>query len=211
MASSLPTDAIARVADVRRSFGAKVVLDGFTLEVARGEVIGLHGGNGSGKTTALRCLAGTLTVDSGRVEVLGSSPLRAATRARIGASLGARTGLVGALRGHENLLFHARLRLGWRPARAAVAEIESELGLERMLRVRADRCSAGMASQLELARVLLGDPDLILLDEPTRSLDDEARERMWRALRARSSAGVVIASHRADDLGRCDRVVDLAG
>ena len=113
--------------------------------------------------------------------------------------------------GHENLLFAARLRLPGRSARAAVEAIEAELELDDIARIRVDRCSAGMRSRLSVARALLAEPALVLLDEPTRSLDEHAHALVWRALDRRPSLGAVIVSHRPEDGEHCDRVYDLAG
>src|SRR5436190_706215 len=83
----------------------------------------------------------------------------------------------------------------------------NELGLAEILSRRLDRCSTGMLQKLALARVLIGEPPLLLLDEPTRSLDDAATELLWAAIKRRPDAAVLIATHRPDDLARCDREI----
>jgi ABC-type multidrug transport system ATPase subunit len=112
--------------------------------------------------------------------------------------------------GRKNLLFFARLRMAdERSAVNAVEALGDELELQEILAARADACSAGMLQQLALARALLGEPRLILLDEPTRSLDAAAVDRMWAAFDRRPWAAVVVASHNRDDVARCGSKIDF--
>jgi ABC-type lipoprotein export system ATPase subunit len=90
-----------------------------------------------------------------------------------------------------------------------VDALEQELELGDILAKRVDRCSTGMVQQLAFARALLGVPRILLLDEPTRSLDTEATARLWRAIEARPHLAVIIATHRDDDVARCQRRIDL--
>jgi ABC-type multidrug transport system ATPase subunit len=90
-----------------------------------------------------------------------------------------------------------------------VQEVEEELALETIASERINRASSGMIQQVALARALLGDPALVLLDEPTRSLDAEARERLWQALERRTRTCVVMATHLDEDVKRCGRRVDF--
>jgi ABC-2 type transport system ATP-binding protein len=111
------------------------------------------------------------------------------------------------LSGRRNLEFYASLR-GDEPRKAAGAIIEEmELGFTSE---RVDRYSSGMLQQLAFARALLGDPRLLLLDEPTRSLDEAAVTRLWAALDRRERLAVVIASHRREDLARCGKEIRLS-
>ena len=115
------------------------------------------------------------------------------------------------LSGRANLIFFARLKgLGKQGAARVVEFLSDELELGAILDQRADRCSSGMLQQLAIARALIGEPRLLLLDEPTRSLDDEARERFWGAIERRRAAALV-ATHLDTDLHRCDRIIDLIG
>ena len=115
------------------------------------------------------------------------------------------------LSGRNNLLFFAGVR-GIRREDAApmVAALEQELELGAILAKRVDRCSTGMVQQLAFARALIGTPRLLLLDEPTRSLDADATERLWRAVEARPHLAVLIATHRNDDVARCHRRLYLS-
>ena len=191
-----------------RAFGDHVVLRDLSLRVEPGERLALRGPNGAGKTTLLRCILGTLLPTAGTVTVAGHLAGSVPARRLVGASLSQERSFYLRLTGFENLLFFARLRgLDKKAAATRVRELAGELELEKIAPRRTDRCSTGQLQQLAFARALVGDPRVILLDEPTRSLDEEARERMWAALTRRPNAVVVVASHLADDVDRATRVV----
>lgn len=180
------------------------------MSVARGERVALVGPNGSGKTTVLRCAAGTLLPTTGQVEVAGQPAGSSSTKHLVGVSLSQERAFYLRLSGHENLLFYASLRHSARRAAAReVSSIEEELEIGEIVKNRMDRCSSGMLQQVSLARALLGDPQLLLLDEPTRSLDTDAVTRLWDAVDRRSHMAVVIATHREDDLPHCDHQIDF--
>ena len=193
-----------------RRFGSRDVVRSLDLTLAPGERVAFWGPNGSGKSTVLRCVAGTLLPSEGEVRVCGHEAGSLEARALVGASLSQERSFDMRLTGHGNLLFFARLRFG-RDDRAAteVAAIEEELEIEAMAAERVNRASSGMIQQIALARALLGNPALVLLDEPTRSLDAEARKRLWDAIERRPQTGVLIATHLEEDLNRCDGRVDF--
>jgi ABC-type multidrug transport system ATPase subunit len=194
-----------------RRFGAHEVVHSLDLTAEPGNRIALCGPNGSGKTTVLRCIAGTVTPDGGRISIGGHPAGSLEARRLVGASFSQERSFYLRLTGHENLLFFARLRYpSNREAVRRVEALEQELELKEIARERVNRCSTGMTQQLALARALLGEPSLLLLDEPTRSLDRDAVERLWRTLdRRRERLALVIATHRPDDIERCERHVDL--
>jgi ABC-type multidrug transport system ATPase subunit len=193
-----------------RRFGEREVVRCLNLVAEPGDRITLHGPNGSGKTTVLRCIAGTVTPSSGTVSVLGQRAGSLAARRHMGVSLSQERSFYLRLSGRENLLFYARLRdLGKRTAIRAVRSLEEELQLTEILGTRVDRCSTGMTQQLAFARALLGDPELLLLDEPTRSLDEAAVDRFWGALDRRPASALVIATHNPADVARCGVVHEL--
>jgi ABC-type multidrug transport system ATPase subunit len=181
------------------------------LTAEPGERIALCGPNGSGKTTVLRCIAGTVTPDGGSISIGGHPAGSLEARRLVGASFSQERSFYLRLTGHDNLLFFARLRVaGKREALRRVEALEDELELAAIVRERVDRCSTGMIQQLALARALLGEPRLLLLDEPTRSLDHEAVERLWGALdRRRDWLALVIATHRSEDIERCEGQLEL--
>jgi ABC-2 type transport system ATP-binding protein len=187
------------------------VLDGINLTVGLRERAGIWGPNGSGKTTLLRCLAGTLTPTDGYALVLGHLSGSRQAGHVLGVCLGQERAFYGRLSGRQNLLFMARLRL--RPANAAraVAAICDELALGPFVDRPVERCSSGMRARLAFGRALLGSPEVILLDEPTRSLDDPASELVRAALERRPDLTAIVASPRREDLAWCSRVIDLPG
>ena len=194
-----------------RSFASAVVLEGLDLDLAAGERVALRGPNGSGKTTLMRCIAGTLAPSAGTVLVGGHPAGSRSACSALGASLSQERSFYLRLTGRENLRFFARVRgLSRGRAEAAVASLEDELELADIAARRVDRCSTGMVQQLAFARSLLTEPQLLLLDEPTRSLDEKAVERLWAAVDRRPELALLIATHRRDDAARCGREVDLA-
>jgi ABC-type multidrug transport system ATPase subunit len=196
---------ILSIEGLNRRFGEREVVHSFDLQVAQGQRVALGGPNGSGKTTVLRCIAGTLKPTAGNIEVAGHPAGELEARRLTGASLSQERSFYLRLSGRANLLFFARLRYASeREAARRVDALEEELEIRDIARQRVDRCSSGMVQQLALARALLGEPALILLDEPTKSLDVDARARLWAALDRRPDTAVLFASHLDEDLQHCD-------
>jgi ABC-type multidrug transport system ATPase subunit len=214
---SPPVDELARdgriltIERLCRNFGAREVVRSLDLMVGAGERVALCGPNGSGKTTVLRCIAGTLTPTSGRIRIKehGAGTLQA--RRLIGVSLSQERSFYLRLTGRQNLSFFARVRgYGAREATRLVARLGDELEIQAILAERVDRCSTGMIQQLAFARALLGDPALLLLDEPTRSLDRDALGRFWACLDRRPATGLLIATHNEEDVERCQQRIGLS-
>jgi ABC-type multidrug transport system ATPase subunit len=192
------------VQDLSRTFGGHQVVQGLTFDVGAGERLALVGPNGSGKSTVLRCLAGTLTPSGGKVMIVGHPAGSRFARSVVGTSLSQERSFYLRLSGRANLHFFARVRGATRgEAKASVDAIERELELTEILNERVDRCSTGMVQQLGFARALVGDARLLLLDEPTRSLDREAVTRLWGALDRRADVGIVLATHSESDVAQC--------
>lgn len=201
---------VLTIDDVTRRFGERVVLSDLSLTVAAGERVALRGPNGVGKTTLLRCIAGTLEVSSGTIRVAGHAAGSLEARRAIGLSLSQERSFYMRLSGAENLRLLAGVRgLSRRAARAHVSELIDELGLAEIAAQRCDKCSSGQLQQLALARALLQEPALLLLDEPTRSLDADARERLWAAVDRRPGMAVLCATHVDEDVGRLGRKFSL--
>jgi ABC-type multidrug transport system ATPase subunit len=201
---------ILEVDDLARSFDEHEVVKGLSLAVGPGERVALFGPNGSGKTTFLRCVAGTLTPTRGSIQIGGARAGTIQARQRTGVAVAQERSWYQRLSGRANLTFFAQIRTGSK--RTATREVDAlveELKLEGIAAERVDRCSTGMVQQLAFARALLCEPDLILLDEPTRSLDRDARARVWQALDRRDRSAVLIATHLDEDLEHCGSLVEF--
>ena len=204
------TEPLLAVTGLTRDFANRRIIGPLDLELGPGERVALLGPNGAGKTTILRCASGTLLPTTGEVQVAGHPAGSAHAKRLVGASLSQERSFYLRLTGRANLLFFASLRYP-RGADAAkhVQALEDELEIGGIAANRMDRCSTGMLQQLSFARALLGEPRLLLLDEPTRSLDVDAVERLWAAVERRPETAALIATHRQDDLDRCTSLVDV--
>ncbi|HVR64704.1 MAG TPA: ABC transporter ATP-binding protein [Polyangia bacterium] len=203
-----------RVRDLRRSFGARMALAGVSFDVRPGEVFGLLGPNGAGKTTAFRLLSGLIPADAGTFLWDGQpvSPESRAYRARLGVVF-QEPSIDLKLTGRENLRLGAALY--GLPGALAARRIDEALAL-MALGDRADepaqRYSGGMRRRIEIARVLLHDPALLLLDEPGRGVDPEALRRIWdqlAALKQSRGASLIVTTHQPEEAERCDRIALL--
>jgi ABC-type multidrug transport system ATPase subunit len=201
--------------DVTRTFGDVRALDGLHVAVRRGEVFGLLGHNGAGKTTTVRLVAGLLAPSAGRVRVDGRDPHAEGTavRRRLGV-LPANAAVDDRLTGRDNLRFAAALfdlpRAG---LEARIDELLARFELGGRGDERAGTYSTGMRQRLSLARVLLHDPEVLLLDEPTASLDPVAARQvrdLVAGIGARDDRTVVLCTHDLTEAQRlCDRVAIL--
>jgi ABC-2 type transport system ATP-binding protein len=210
-----PRPAVVEVDAVSKSFRGTQALDGVSLRVAYGEIHALLGPNGAGKTTLLRILAGLMTPDGGEVYVDGlptaGSPR--ALRNAIGLVPAGDRSLYLRISGLENLVFFARLYgFSKHAAFAKAEEILAAVGLADAARARVGHYSHGMQKRLSVARALLTDPEILLVDEATHDLDPEGARRI-RSLVAELAAGrtaVVWATQRLDEIrGFADRVTLL--
>ena len=192
-----------------RVFRGQRVLGPLDLELHGGERLALTGPNGSGKSTLLRCIAGTVAPSTGEITIDGQPAGTKAARSMVGTSFSQERSFYLRLTGEQNLLTFARMRESVARARASVERIVVELALEDVAARRVDRCSSGMIQQLAFARSLICAPSVLLLDEPTRSLDDGAIERLWHAIDRRPETAVLIATHRQEDIERCERHLAL--
>ena len=190
-------------------YGAVDAVRGLDLDVPRGQVIGLIGPDGAGKTSSLRVFAGLQRATAGTVEVLGRDSWRhrRALHHRLG-YLAQRFALYGDLTVDENVEFFALL-LGVRDWRARRDLLLERVALAEFRRRQADRLSGGMKQKLALACSLMHSPDVLLLDEPTTGVDPVTRREFWRLLADLVAEGLtlVVATPYLDEAERCSRVV----
>jgi heme exporter protein A len=191
---------------VERRFGERTALSGVSLSLPAGQTLVVFGPNGAGKTTLLRILATLLRPHDGMVEVLGKRlPADGwAVRGRIG-FLGHEPLLYRELSAEENLRYHARLH-GVREER--VAEVLDAVGISGRAREPVKTLSRGMVQRVAIARTVLHEPELLLLDEPYANLDPGAKSLMTGLIGAKSGCTRVICSHNADE-GRLEGQVVL--
>jgi ABC-2 type transport system ATP-binding protein len=194
---------------LRRRFGAVLALDGLGFQVGRGELYGLVGPDGAGKTTAIRALAGLIDLDQGEARVLGLDPARDdQVRERMGL-MPQQYSLYRDLTVGENLRFFGRLAT---LSRALYLErSERLLALTRLAPFvdrRADQLSGGMYKKLALSCALLTQPEVLLLDEPTNGVDPVSRRELWALLHEFVEGGmaVIISTPYMDEAERCHRV-----
>lgn len=188
---------------VRR--GAVQVFDGLDLELRPGRITGLLGPSGCGKTTLIRCIVGIQKVQAGSVTVLGRPAGQAELRHRVSYA-SQQVAVYLDLSVLENLRYFAAL-LG--VDRAGVTAVLDEVGLDAQRDQRAGQLSGGQLRRASLAVALLGDPELIVLDEPTVGLDPLLRADLWRLFRRSVERGrtVLISSHVLEEANRCDDLV----
>jgi ABC-2 type transport system ATP-binding protein len=193
-----------------RSFGSVVAVSDMTFSMAEGESLALIGPNGAGKSTTLGMLTTAIRPDRGRASVLGHDVVREAQRVR--ASLGVlfqEPALDETLTPRETLTFHAALHA--LPRRQTRARVEKALHWAELGGV-ADRIvrgfSGGMKRRIELARALMHEPRLLVLDEPTLGLDPQGRRDLWARIETLREGGlaVLLTTHVLSEAERCDRV-----
>jgi ABC-2 type transport system ATP-binding protein len=197
------------VSDLRKSYGTHEALRGVSFDIAEGEVFSLLGPNGAGKTTTVEILEGYRTRDGGHVQVLGYDPARAGTafRQRIGVVL------------QQSLLWPTltvaethRMFAGYYDEPRDVGEVIRLVGLENKRDARVKTLSGGQKRRLDLGVALVGDPDLIFLDEPTTGFDPRARRAAWDMIRSLRSLGktILLTTHYLDEAEQlADRVAVL--
>ncbi|MBI2188697.1 MAG: ABC transporter ATP-binding protein [Acidobacteria bacterium] len=196
---------------VVKRYGATRALDEVTFEVGRGEMFGLIGSDGAGKTTAIRLMCGLLRADAGEVRTLGRDPVGEHHRitARVG-YLSQRFSLYGDLTIDENIAFFAEVHgVGdYRRRRDQLLEMTQLAPFRARL---ADRLSGGMKQKLALVCTLVHEPELLLLDEPTTGVDPVSRREFWKLLSEFLAQGITIlmSTPYLDEAERCTRVALL--
>jgi ABC-2 type transport system ATP-binding protein len=199
-----------RVSGLRKSYGDVPAVDGIDLDVRRGEVFALLGPNGAGKTTTVEILEGYRRRDAGQVEVLGEDPARAGKRWR------QRLGIVlQDARDLELLTVDEALRhfAAYYPAPRDPADVRAVVGLDEQGGRRVGRLSGGQRRRLDVALGILGNPELLFLDEPTTGFDPEVRRQFWELVRTLAGGGttVLLTTHYLEEAeALADRVGVIA-
>jgi len=194
--------------DVRKRLGATTALDGVSLRIARGEMFGVIGPDGAGKTTMLRLICGLLRPDSGTVRLQGDDPARVRrTATAVIGYLSQRFSLYGDLSIDENIEFFARIH-GVTDFHARRTRLLELTGLHPFRARLADRLSGGMKQKLALACTLVHEPPLLVLDEPTTGVDPVSRREFWKLLAEFLAEGltIIMATPYLDEAERCMRV-----
>ena len=209
----MPNSPAISVRHLRKMYGEIVAVDDLTFTVPRGTVLGLLGGNGAGKTTTIAMLLGLLEPTSGEIEVLGVDMLkrRYAALPRMNFS-SPYVDLPHRLTVRQNLVFYGRL-YGVKDLRVRVAEIAERMQIAEFLDRQSGKLSAGQKTRVALAKALINRPDVLLLDEPTASLDPDTADWVRGYLETyqrETHATILLASHNMAEVERlCDDVILL--
>lgn len=197
--------------NLRKSFGSTVALQDLSFEVREDEIVGLLGVNGAGKTTALNMLLGLTTPTSGRIRVFGRDlmPHRVEILRRVNFA-SAYVALPGNLTVAQNLWVFGQI-YGVADLRRKTDELLELLEIPHLRRRVTGQLSAGEATRVQLCKAFLNDPELLMLDEPTASLDPDIADKVRRFVRSRQQArrsGIIYTSHNMRDIEEvCDRII----
>ena len=190
------SERVVQLQGITKTFGVVRAVDGITLEIRRGETVALLGPNGAGKTTTISMLLGLLTPTSGTVEAFGVSPTQAIQQSKIGAML-QEGKLMPGVRVGEFIDFVRSLP----PAPLSREKLLELASLGPLENRRVDRLSGGQTQRVRFAMAIAGNPDLLLLDEPTAAMDVEARREFWASMHAYAAEGhtILFATHYLEE------------
>jgi ABC-2 type transport system ATP-binding protein len=211
MMAPMASSPAIEVRDLRKTYGELEAVRGIDFNVARGEIYGLLGPNGAGKTSTVEILEGYRARSSGSVSVLGHDPQARSPelRRRVGIVLQS-SGIYSQVRVAEVIAHFA----GFYPHPRDVEEVIELVGLSEKRDERARKLSGGQRRRLDLALALIGDPELIFLDEPTTGFDPAARRTAWKTIRSLKDLGktVLLTTHYLDEAQElADRVAIIKG
>ncbi|MBB5079920.1 ABC transporter ATP-binding protein [Nonomuraea endophytica] len=202
-------DTAVHVRGLAKRYGALEAVRGIDLDIHRGETFALLGPNGAGKSTTIEILEGLRKRDGGEVSVLGADPHRPtrAWRARVGI-VPQTAGDVAEVSVREIVTHFARFY----PAPADPDEVIDRVGLAEKAKARVAKLSGGQRRRLDVALGLIGNPELLFLDEPTTGFDPEARRRFWELIRSLEATTILLTTHYLDEAEElADRVAVIAG
>ncbi|WP_068255091.1 ABC transporter ATP-binding protein [Janibacter corallicola] len=197
------------ITGLRVTRGGRLVIPDLDLRVPTGQIVGLLGPSGGGKSTVMRSVVGVQQVEAGEVTVLGRPAGTPQLRRRV-AYVTQSPSIYGDLTVTENVTHLAAL-LGLPDPKGAAAAAIERVDLASHAEARADALSGGQRGRASLAGALVGDPELLVLDEPTVGLDPVLRRDLWELFRSLASGGatLLVSSHVMDEASRCDRLLLL--
>ena len=208
------TDAAVLTTQLRKTFGPLVAVDSLDLEIRRGEVFGMLGPNGSGKTTTIRMLCGLLQPTSGDASVAGIDVRKDPEGVRhVIGYMSQKFGLYDDLTVVENLRFYASIYgLKGATRESRITAQLTDLGLAPRARQLAGTLSGGWKQRLALACATSHEPAILFLDEPTAGVDPSARRTFWETIHAMAARGttVLVTTHYMDEAERCDRLAFMS-
>ena len=203
------TTDVVGFAGVSKSYGEVLAVDGLDLAIGRGETVALLGPNGAGKSTTIGMLLGLLPPDEGTVRLFGGSPHGAVASGRVGSML-QEGGLPSNVKVGELVSFVR----GLYPEPMSVEEVLATAGISDLVGRRSDKLSGGQTARVRFALALAGDPDLLVLDEPTAAMDVEGRRAFWTSMRSHAATGrtILFSTHYLEEADvNADRIVVIAG
>ncbi|MGT2894746.1 ABC transporter ATP-binding protein [Streptococcus downei] len=197
--------------DLHKAFGTQTVLDGVSLTLSKGEILGLIGPSGAGKSTLIKTMLGMEKSDSGQALVLDKQMPNRHVLGGIG-YMAQSDALYESLTGLENLEFFGQMKgLMHKDLAQAIAHVAKVVDLQDSLKIYVSAYSGGMKRRLSLAIALLGNPELLVLDEPTVGIDPALRREVWKELRTIRDQGrsIIITTHVMDEAELTNRVALL--
>jgi ABC-2 type transport system ATP-binding protein len=214
MTAAVAAAVTVRAEKLRKTFGDFVAVESLDLEIRRGDVFGLLGPNGSGKTTTIRMLCGLLDPTSGSATVAGFDVLHEPERVKRAIGyMSQRYGLYDDLTVVENIRFYATVYGLTGHARSKrIGELLAELHLDRRANQRAGTLSGGWKQRLALATATAHRPPVLFLDEPTAGVDPASRREFWERIHAMAAAGttILVTTHYMDEATQCKRLAFLS-
>ncbi len=204
---------VVKISQLTKKYGTIVILNNISFRIDKGEIVGLIGPSGAGKTTLVKSMVGMEKIDQGNVQILHTNIPNLQILQKIG-YMAQSDALYGELSGRENLMFFAKL---YGMTKEEIAErvkyVAKLVDLEEDLHKLVRNYSGGMKRRLSLVIALIQDPDILILDEPTVGIDPQLRLNIWNELKDLQKQGktIIITTHVMDEAEKCDRLALIRG